>query len=490
MNKVELLQARSPATFMEIPVHRRQFWTARRLAEAFGIFDVFLLIAAGALANFIRFGSLDVSGVRGVTLILAALLTWMLFRSWKLHDPAKLGNAANQVRRAATGLIMVLSAMLAVGYATQTSESISRGWVLIWFICALSAVSVSRLMAAHVYRRRQAAGLHMRRLAICSSVRSVERLEQFLERWHELGPPSEQMVGIFLDKPDALNGRLTTWRHLVRGSVDDLLRAAERDLIDNTLVIIPSRGCDNMEPLIQKLRAVSMDVDLLAGEVDPVWANRPVGKIAGLPVMRIMRRPLDEAQVLQKRALDIVVALAALVFLAIPMLFIALAIKWNSPGPVIFRQYRHGFNNKPFQVWKFRTMYNAPDEDGNVPQARRNDPRVTPVGAILRRRSLDELPQLINVLRGEMSIVGPRPHACEHNDQFAKLIDSYLARHRIKPGITGWAQVHGYRGETDTVEKMRKRVEYDLYYADNWSIRLDLKIMFMTLGCFVDPNAY
>ena len=245
-----------------------------------------------------------------------------------------------------------------------------------------------------------------------------------------------------------------------------------------------------MEPVIQKLRAVSMDVDLLAGEVDPVWANRPVGKIAGLPVMRIMSRPLDEAQVLQKRVLDIVVALVALVLLSIPMLCIALAIKLNSPGPVIFRQYRHGFNNKPFQVWKFRTMHNTPDENGGVPQARRNDPRVTQIGAILRRRSLDELPQLINVLRGEMSIVGPRPHACEHNDQFAKLIDSYLARHRIKPGITGWAQVHGYRGETDTVEKMRRRVEYDLHYADNWSIRLDVKIMFLTLGCFVHPNAY
>ena len=168
MNRIDILQARTPATFVEMPVHRRQFWTARRLAEAFGIIDTVLLVAAGILANFIRFGSPDVSGVRGITLILAALLAWMVFRQMKLHDPATLGSAAGQLRRAATALFIVLSAMLAIGYATQTSETISRIWVVIWFACAFSAVSISRLTVAHIYRQRQAAGRYRRRLASCS----------------------------------------------------------------------------------------------------------------------------------------------------------------------------------------------------------------------------------------------------------------------------------------------------------------------------------
>ncbi|MFP3942330.1 MAG: undecaprenyl-phosphate glucose phosphotransferase [Alphaproteobacteria bacterium] len=488
MNRIEFLRENAPATFVGMPVRRRRFWTAKRFGEFLGLVDVALLIAAGVLANLVRFGTPDISGVRGMTLILAALLTWMLFRQAKLHDPELLANATGQLRRVATALAMVFFAMLVIGYAFKTSEAISRLWVAIWFAGTLGAVFLARLGAAHIYRQRQAAGHHVRRLAICTSVRSLGRVEQFMQRWRELGPQSEEIVGIFLDRPNEIGNRAFAWRHLVRGSVEDLLQAAEGGLIDSTLVIIPSRGCDNMEPVIQKLRTVSMDVDLLAGEVDPVWANRPVGKIAGLPVMRIMRRPLDETQLLLKRGLDLATASAALTVFGLPMLLIALAIKLDSPGPALFRQYRHGFNNRPFQVFKFRTMYHRRDK--SVCQARRNDPRVTRVGAILRRTSLDELPQLFNVLRGEMSIVGPRPHACEHNDQFARLIDSYLARHRIKPGITGWAQVHGYRGETDTVEKMRKRVEYDLHYADNWSVRLDLKIMIMTLGCFFHRNAY
>lgn len=490
MNKIELFEAGAPAAKIGLPPYRRRFLTADRFVAFLGLFDVLLLAGAGVLANFVRFGSLDVSGVRGISLILAAVLAWIFFRQAKLHNAAVLDSALSQMRRAVTALVMVFFVMLAVAYATKTSESISRLWVGIWFVCALGLVFVTRLAVAHLYRTHRAAGMLVRRLAICSSVRNIGRLEQFLERWREHGPPSHELVGIFLDDIQALEDGPGSWRHLVRGSIDDLLRASERGLVDSILVIIPSRGCDNMEPIIQKLRAVSMDVDLLAGNVDPVWANRPVGKIAGLPVMRIMRRPLNETQVLLKRALDLVVASGALLVFGPLMLVIALAIKLDSPGPVIFRQYRHGFNNRPFEAFKFRTMSDGACKEEKFVQARRNDPRVTRAGAILRKTSLDELPQLFNVLRGEMSIVGPRPHPCEKNDQFAKLIDSYLGRHRIKPGITGWAQVNGFRGETDTLEKMSKRVEYDLHYADNWSVALDLKIMVLTLGCLIHKNAY
>jgi putative colanic acid biosynthesis UDP-glucose lipid carrier transferase len=181
----------------------------------------------------------------------------------------------------------------------------------------------------------------------------------------------------------------------------------------------------------------------------------------------------------------------ALVVFAPLLLAIALAIRLDGPGPVLFRQKRYGFANNEFTVFKFRTMRHRPAEEPDVPQARRQDPRITRVGAFLRRTSLDELPQLINVLRGDMSLVGPRPHAVAHNVQYAQIIDDYLSRHRVKPGITGWAQINGLRGETDTPEKMRARVEHDLYYIDNWSLMLDIKILLLTpLRGFVNKNAY
>ncbi|MBO6781947.1 MAG: exopolysaccharide biosynthesis polyprenyl glycosylphosphotransferase [Alphaproteobacteria bacterium] len=198
----------------------------------------------------------------------------------------------------------------------------------------------------------------------------------------------------------------------------------------------------------------------------------------------------------QKRCVDLVLGGLLLIVLAPVMLLIALAIMITMGRPVLFRQKRYGFNNEEFTVYKFRTMraeaaQPSDSPDAKVDQATRDDPRITTFGRFLRKTSLDELPQLINVLRGEMSLVGPRPHAVAHNEQFGAIIDEYFARHRVKPGITGWAQINGLRGETDTPEKMRRRVEYDLYYIDNWSILLDIRILFLTIFVgFINKNAY
>ena len=208
-------------------------------------------------------------------------------------------------------------------------------------------------------------------------------------------------------------------------------------------------------------------------------------------ILSTYHRPLSAYGAGAKRLEDITIGLLALLLLAPLFIAIAILVKVDSRGPVIFRQERVGFGNRRFFVFKFRTMRHEATSDPQVPQAKRNDPRVTRVGAVLRRFSLDELPQLFNVLSGDMSLVGPRPHAAAHNEKYALLIDGYLTRHRMKPGLTGWAQVHGERGRTETVQHMQRRLEYDLYYIANWSLYLDLKVMLMTIPAIIrGTNAY
>jgi putative colanic acid biosynthesis UDP-glucose lipid carrier transferase len=219
--------------------------------------------------------------------------------------------------------------------------------------------------------------------------------------------------------------------------------------------------------------------------------ERPMTEIAGIPFISLTSSPHRGINLVTKWLEDFVLGTLILVLTAPVMLVIALLVKVTSPGPVFFTQQRHGWDGRPFNVLKFRTMHLHDEADDAVTQASREDGRVTPLGRILRSTSLDELPQFFNVLKGEMSIVGPRPHAVVHNDEYKELIDSYMQRHRVKPGITGWAQVNGWRGGTDTIEAMQGRVEHDLFYIEHWSLTFDLKILFLTLiRGFFHKNAY
>ena len=214
------------------------------------------------------------------------------------------------------------------------------------------------------------------------------------------------------------------------------------------------------------------------------------GSVCGMPVISVCETPFTGSSGVIKRVSDVVLATLILLLISPILLGVALAVKFTSPGPVIFRQRRYGLDGKEIVVYKFRSM--TVTEDGaKVQQATKNDSRITPLGAILRKTSVDELPQFINVLQGRMSIVGPRPHAVAHNEMYRKLIKGYMVRHKVKPGITGWAQVNGYRGETDTLEKMQGRIDYDLDYLRNWTLRLDLYIILRTIRLVAkDQQAY
>jgi putative colanic acid biosynthesis UDP-glucose lipid carrier transferase len=221
--------------------------------------------------------------------------------------------------------------------------------------------------------------------------------------------------------------------------------------------------------------------DIIQGRLD---------HICNMPIVSVCETPFTGVYGVCKRASDIVISLLILLMISPILIIIAIAVKTTSPGPIIFKQRRYGLDGDEILVYKFRSM-SVCEDGGNVQQAKKNDSRVTKVGGFLRKSSLDELPQFINVLQGRMSIVGPRPHAVSHNEIYRKLINGYMVRHKAKPGITGWAQVNGLRGETETLDKMQARIEYDLDYLRNWSLGLDLKIIFMTVGVvFKDQYAY
>jgi putative colanic acid biosysnthesis UDP-glucose lipid carrier transferase len=207
-------------------------------------------------------------------------------------------------------------------------------------------------------------------------------------------------------------------------------------------------------------------------------------------MIEVVKTPFSDWMIFIKKIEDILFSIFAVILFGPIMLIIAVAIWIESPGPVIFKQKRYGYNNKIFEIYKFRSMTHSAQHEGKTKQAVKNDPRVTKVGKFIRKTSLDELPQIFNVLNGSMSLVGPRPHAVDHNEDYAKVIDGYFARHRVKPGITGWAQVNGFRGITDTVDKMEDRVRYDVYYAENWSFFFDLQILASTIFVgFINKNS-
>jgi undecaprenyl-phosphate galactose phosphotransferase/putative colanic acid biosynthesis UDP-glucose lipid carrier transferase len=237
------------------------------------------------------------------------------------------------------------------------------------------------------------------------------------------------------------------------------------------------------------LRMLSLPVYLLPDRT--VWPilNCQVLNFGPGSAIEVKRAPLNKSEQVCKRTVDCTLACLMLILLAPLLVVVAALIKIDDQGPVFFRQTRNGFNGKPFRIVKFRTMSTL--EDGqNIRQVTKNDPRVTAIGGVLRRTSIDELPQLVNVLAGDMSLVGPRPHASAHNSQYEWLIANYACRHHVRPGLTGWAQVNGFRGETDTLDAMQKRVERDLWYIDNWSMWLDFKILIKTLGVGLQPTAY
>ncbi len=418
--------------------------------------------------------------------LVAILLQANIFHIAGLYRFESFTNLAYQIGRAAVAWSLVFLLLIALAFLTKTSDQFSRGWTLIWFASGLAALAALRIALYLRIRRWIAEGRLTRNIAIVGAGEHGARLVRHL---NALRSGDTRVVGIFDDRadrvPDVIEG------YPLAGTVDTLLRFARAHRVDQIIVALPWSAEERLLEILQRLRELPVDVRLSPDMIGFRLAHASFGRLGAIPVIDVFRKPLSDWKLLSKDIEDRLLGAAIALFVLPLMLAIAALIKLDSPGPVFFRQKRYGFNNAEFEVWKFRTMRAGAARDATARQATRGDPRITALGRFLRRSSLDELPQIFNVLRGDMSLVGPRPHPVPLNEHFALILDEYAARHRVRPGITGWAQINGWRGETDTVEKMQKRVEHDIYYIDNWSVGFDLRILAMTAFAVLrGDNAY
>lgn len=329
------------------------------------------------------------------------------------------------------------------------------------------------------------AGLNIKRIAIIGATASCKHLLSEINRRNELG---YRVHGVFDDRCPARI--MNKWDVQVQGKIDDAIELAYSGKIDILFIALPLKAERRIGEILLRLGDTQVDVHYMPNILISTLVRSRCVNVGEIDTLSVFESPYLGAKEWIKRSEDIILSLLILTIIAVPLLVISIAIKLTSAGPILFKQRRYGLKGEEILVWKFRSMYVLEDNE-KVTQASRNDPRVTPLGRFLRRTSLDEFPQFFNVLFGSMSIVGPRPHAVAHNEAYRLRVRYYMLRHKVKPGITGLAQINGWRGETDTLDKMENRVKCDLQYIKNWSVWLDIKIIYLTvLRGFTDKDAY
>jgi Undecaprenyl-phosphate glucose phosphotransferase len=367
----------------------------------------------------------------------------------------------------------------------------SRVWLAVWFVGGLGALFVERLFVSAAVRALSRQGKLDRRTVIVGGGGAAEPVLRALA---DQTDGDLRILGIFDDRTDARSPDVVAGYPKL-GTVDDLVEFARHTRIDLVIFTIPISAEGRILQMLRKLWVLPIDIRLAAHANKLRFRPRSYSYIGDVPVIDVFDKPIADWDVIMKSAFDKIVGGLCLILLSPVLLAVALAVKLDSRGPVLFRQQRYGFNNEKIEVFKFRSMYVDQLDPAANKLVTKNDPRVTRVGRIIRKTSLDELPQLFNVVfKGNLSLVGPRPHAIHsraENRLYDDVVDGYFARHRVRPGITGWAQINGWRGETDTQEKIQKRVEHDLYYIENWSLLFDVYILAMTpFALLKTENAY
>lgn len=446
--------------------------------------DVLAIAISGWAAGLIYLGGVPELPGYKLGMILAVLLCLVLFPMLGMYRAWRGSSLGEEIRTITLAWAATLITLTFFAFVTKTGPDFSRGWFLIWLVVGWASLVISRIALRSTLRELRRRGFNQRRVVIVGSPAKVDALAARLSAapWAGL-----VVAGQFEPTPNKAEAAPPS---LVDRDNDfaDLVSFVSAGSVDQVWIAVPLRDEATIHRVQHALRHSTVDIRYLPDVSAFQLLNNSVAEIAGFPVISLSSSGMNEIDRLVKRIEDVVLAALILLFIGPLMLLIAFGVKLSSPGPVLFRQRRLGLGGEEITVLKFRSMVVHSESPGAVTQARKGDPRITPFGAFLRRTSLDELPQFFNVMGGKMSIVGPRPHAVEHNEQYKVLVDRYMARHKIKPGITGWAQVNGFRGETDTLAKMQRRVDFDLHYIENWSLWFDLKIIGMTIREVIWPH--
>jgi Undecaprenyl-phosphate glucose phosphotransferase len=444
--------------------------------------DFLVVQMAAVAANSIlqRGVGTSLAGVFGASAV--GFACYFSFRRGGMYDIAVLPNEtrvlkAMFMRWSIMFLMLTISAML-----LHHNEEHTRLWLLLFYGLGLAGFCCERLILAWLVRNWLAQGNYIHTVGIIGNGELAQHVASRLA----LGPVGQKLVGLFTSRqaPEA--------EHLP--GVSELLDFASRNEIDTVIIADVELPDDGLRDLVKKIGQLPLNIYLVPGPIafEPMGRSWQAGQVfPGLNLFPLVDRPINEMSLLAKSAFDRFVALLLLIFLLPIMLICAAGIRLSGPGPILFRQPRIGYNGRDFMIFKFRTMHVAEHPTDKL--TAKNDPRIFAFGKLLRKTSLDELPQLINVLKGDMSLVGPRPHmrqATAAGRLYFDVVSNYTSRHRVKPGITGWAQVNGWRGPTETVDQIKSRVAHDLYYIENWSLLLDLTIMFRTFFVLFGKNVF
>jgi putative colanic acid biosynthesis UDP-glucose lipid carrier transferase len=458
------------------------------------IIDIAMVALGAAIAAAVHSGkAVWLDDMQSVSLAFGCLLVVVFFPALGIYQSWRGKPLYDLLSRVAGGWLMVEVTGVLISFSLHRSDSLSRLWLVYWAVAAIVLLIVTKVIVYSILRGLRREGFNQRAVAIVGGAPYGRFLIEQMRGRPEAG---FSPVVVFdedgsinpyedPDASDAIDGVP------VERDYQRMIELVRQRAIRELWLALPISKEKAIHRFVMDLRNDFVNIRFIPDVRSLTLFNQPMVELLGVPAINLAASPITDLRVLPKRVFDRLFALAALTALAPLMLAIAAMVKLSSPGPVFFRQKRKGIDGNEFEIYKFRSMKVHQEEPGKITQATRRDPRITAVGAFLRRTSLDELPQFINVLRGEMSVVGPRPHALEHDDIYKDLVKGYMHRYRIKPGITGWAQINGYRGETDRIEKMMGRVKLDLYYMQHWTFWLDIKIVVLTLWKgFAGSNAY
>ena len=458
-----------------------------RLELSMRIMDVLALELAGALAAALHFHLpiTETAPIHTVLLHFCSALAFLLFPQLELYASWRGKAMPDLFLRIAASWAIVLLVGLFFSFLIHHVGHVSRLWLFYWYAIGVASLVLYRGGVYAVLRFMRTKGLNSKRVLIVGYGNTGQELHR---RAQHLDWAGYDVKGVHADPSNAAKIKDLAVARL--DALEEIPGFVATNRIHEIWITLPLMASPQLQQLKYLLRNSLVDIRWVPDILGLQMLSNKMSNFLGFPVVDLNQPISSGVNGILKDIFDKLFAISALILLLPLFTVLAILIKRSSPGPVFFRQPRLGLNGKPFSVYKFRTM-KVHQETGMVTQATKDDPRLTSIGGFLRRTSLDELPQFINVLLGDMSVVGPRPHALPHNEMYKDLLEMYMLRHRVKPGITGWAQIHGHRGETDTVDKMAKRVQFDLHYIQNWSLWMDIRIIAWTaFKGWTGKNAY